>query len=220
MKRETKRKLISVIFPERCPYCRDAVRPCEIACEDCKEILPEYAYTKKVAGDNTVLAAVPYKDSFKDAILRIKFGRKKQYAYQLAKMMSERLSSELKEPDFDVITFVPLHPKTLKERGFNQSELLARYIGENLQIPCEALLKKTRLNEPQHKILGSNKRKENVKGVFRCIDKKRVKGRKILLIDDIVTTGFTLSECVKMLSEYGCDKIYCMTFAITLPKTT
>lgn len=219
MKRETKRKLISVLFPERCPYCNDAVKPCEIACADCREILPQHTFTKKIAGGKTVLSAVPYKDSFKSAILKIKFGKKKQYAYQLARLMSEKLMAEVQDLNFDVITFVPLHPETLKERGFNQSELLAKYLGEILSIPCETLLKKTKLNKPQHKVL-ADKRKKNVEGVFRPADKSLITGRKILLIDDIVTTGYTLAECVKILEKNGGEDILCMTFAITLPKTT
>lgn len=219
MKSEIKRKLISVLFPERCPYCREVVKPCEIACEECKEILPSHVYTKNIVGGFKVLSAVPYRDSFSAAILKVKFGKKKQYAYQLANLMTEKLKAEGENINYDVITFVPLHPVTFKERGFNQSELLARCISETLNIPCEALLKKTKKNEPQHN-LRADKREKNVKGVFRPTDKSLIKDKKILLIDDIVTTGFTLAECAKVLSEKGAEEVFCLTFAITLPKTT
>lgn len=219
MKTTTKRKLLSILFPERCPYCKDVIKPCEIACEDCKKILPTHSYTKHIAGSFEALSAVPYDGSFKDAILKIKFGNKKQYAYQLARLMTEKLEAKLEALDFDVITFVPLHPDTLKERGFNQSELLASFIAENLNLPCESLLKKTKKNKPQHKVEAS-KREKNVKGVFKCGGKPHLEGKKILLVDDIVTTGFTLAECAKKLSEKGAEEVFCLTFAITLPKTT
>lgn len=219
MKTETKRRLISILFPERCPYCREVVKPCEIACEQCKSDLPEKCYKKRVGGGYKVFSAVSYKDKFSDAILRLKFGKKKQYAYQLAMLMTEKLKAEIADVSFDTITFVPLHPETFKERGFNQSELLARCISDNLAIPCEALLKKTRKNKPQHK-LEASKREKNVKGVFRCTDKDLVKGKKILIVDDIVTTGFTLAECVKVLEDKGAQEIVGVTFAISLPKTT
>lgn len=219
MKNEIKRKLVSIFFPERCPYCRKVIKPCEIACEECVEKLPNLTFLKIIVGEHRVFAAVPYKDKYKTAILNLKANKKKQYAYQLAKLMAKRLSSEIDTSEIDVITFVPLHEDTLKERGFNQSELLAKYIGEILDIPCTKLLIKTRKTKPQHE-LKADKREKNVEGAFKCTDKKLVKGRKILIIDDIVTTGFTLSECAKVLTNNKADKIFGMTFAITLPKTT
>lgn len=219
MKTETKRKLISVVFPERCPYCKDVVKPLETACEDCKKTVEKDIYKKLIRGDYRVLSAVQYDGICKDAILKLKFGKKKQYAYQLAKLMAEKLQAELEAVSFDVITFVPLHKDTLKERGFNQSGLLAKYLSELLGIPCEALLKKTKKNKPQHECLGK-KREENVTGVFKCIAKANIEGRKILLVDDIVTTGFTLAECAQTLKEKGAEDIFCVTFALTLQKNS
>ncbi len=219
MKRETKRKLISVIFPERCPYCRDVIKPCEICCEDCLTNMPQKVYRKLVGGRYRVISALPYKDSYKAAILRVKFGKKKQYAYQLAKLMAIKLLEEYESSAFDVITFVPLHAETLKERGFNQSELLAKHLSEFTDIPCEALLKKTKKNKPQHNVT-ADKKEKNVKGVYRATDKTLISGKKILIVDDIVTTGFTLAECAKTLDKNGAEEICGLTFAITLPKTT
>lgn len=219
MKYEIKRKLVSVIFPERCPYCRDVIKPCEIGCEACLTSMPQKIYRKLVGGRYRVISALPYKDIYKAAILRVKFGNKKQYAYQLAKLMASKFSEEYASSDFDVITFVPLHNETLKERGFNQSELLARHLSEFTGIPCEALLKKTKKNKPQHNVT-ADKKEKNVKGVYRATDKTLISGKKILIIDDIVTTGFTLAECAKTLDKNGAEEICGLTFAITLPKTT
>ncbi len=219
MKSKTKIKLLSIFFPQRCPYCREVIKPCQIGCEDCIENLPDSIFTKIVTGEYRVWAAVPYQDSYKEAILALKFGKKGAYAYPLAKLMAQKLTKEVDLKSFDCITFVPLHKETFKERGFNQSELLANTISEILGLTCLPLLKKTRKNKPQHK-LRSDKREKNVRGVFRCVDKKAVNGKKVLIIDDIVTTGYTLAECARVLSVSGASKIYAMTFAITLPKTT
>jgi len=219
MKTTTKRKLKSIFFPERCPYCRDVVRPCEIYCEECRDKMPARTYKKKISGVYEAMAVVPYDGIFRDAILRIKSGKRKQYAYQLAKYMAKKLLEEFEVLSFDVITFVPLHPDDLKERGFNQCELLAKYMSELLNIPYKALLKKTRKNAPQHD-LPASKRKKNVEGVFKPADKYSIKNKRILIIDDIVTTGFTLGECAKILEENGALEIYAMTFAISLLKTT
>lgn len=219
MKTETKRKLLSVFFPERCPYCRDVVRPCEIYCNECEGKIPDTTYKKKIAGVYEAMAVVPYEGIFKKAVLRLKFQKREQYAYQLAKLMAKKLTEQFGTLSFEVITYVPLHPYDLKERGFNQCELLAKHLSEFTKIPCEALLKKTRKNKPQHD-LPADKRKKNVEGVFSPVDKTLIKSRRILMIDDIVTTGYTLGECAKILEENGALEIYAMTFAISLPKTT
>ncbi len=212
MKTDTKRKLLAVFFPERCPYCGDVIKPLDTACEDCKEEMPSDKIITQIAGIYEVLSPFPYDGKYKDAILKIKFGKRKQFAPQLAEVMAERLKKYKDVSQFDVITFVPLHKDTLKDRGFNQSELLARYLSERLDIPCEALLKKTRKNKPQHKLLARERRK-NVEGVFGCTDKKLIKNKYILIVDDIVTTGLTLSECIKVLKNNGAEDIFCITFA-------
>ena len=219
MKTDTKRKLEAILFPERCPFCDDVIRPCEAACEECLENLPTTKYSKIIFGTYNCSSAVTYKEQYSDAIKALKFGDTPQFAYQLAKLMAERINREQDLPEFDVITYVPLHSETLKERGFNQCELIAKSLGEFLGIPCEELLKKTRKTEPQHNLTG-DKRRKNVMGVFRPINRENVKGRNILLVDDIVTTGLTLAECAKTLDEAKAEKIFCTTFAITLPKTT
>lgn len=218
MKTETKRKLIAIMFPERCPYCSRVVLPCETACDECKEKLPASIYKNTVAGTYKLLSAVPYRDEYAEAIKKLKFKKKKQYAYQLAKLMAERFKDEINE-SYDVLTFVPLHNETLKERGFNQCQLLAEELSRFLNIPCAELLKKPKKNLPQHTLDGS-KREKNVKGVFRCTDKSAVKNKRIILLDDITTTRYTMAECSKILRDNEAEDILCMTFAITLPKTT
>ncbi len=219
MKTETKRKLLSIFFPERCPYCGDVITPCEMYCEECKDKIPINTYKKKISGVYEILSVAPYEGIFKKAMLRFKFQKLEQYAYPLARLMAEKIIKEFETLCFDVITYVPLHPDDLEERGFNQCELLAKYLSEAVEIPYENLLKKTRKNKPQH-MLVANKRKKNVEGVFKPLDKARIKGKRILIIDDIITTGCTLNECIKVLEKSGALEIYGMTFAITLSKTT
>ncbi len=218
MKTDTKRRLLAILFPERCPYCGEVIKPLDVACEDCKEEMPSDKLITQIAGIYEAFSPFPYDGKYKDAILKIKFGKRKQFAPQLAEIMAEKLKEYKDVSHFDVITFVPLHKDTLKERGFNQSELLAKHLSENIGIPCEAVLKKIKKNKPQHKLI-AKERKKNVEGVFRCTDKKLVKGRKILLVDDIVTTGLTLSECIKILNEKGAEEIFCITFAKSQPKS-
>ena len=219
METETTRKIKAVFFPERCPYCHDVVRPCEIYCEECRDNMPEHTYKRKIRGVYEVMSVVPYDGIYEDAILRLKGKKREQYAYQLAEYMAEKLKEDFGVLSFNSITCVPLHPDDHKERGFNQCELLAEYISKNLEVPYETLLKKTRKNKPQHSLPAKDRRK-NVEGVYKPADKKLIKGKRVLLIDDIVTTGSTLGECAKILEENGALEIYMLTFATSLPKTT
>ena len=219
MKTETKRKIASVFFPERCPYCLALTLPSEVACEECKEKLSDKIYHKTVGGIFSVSSSLPYKDEFRDAILRLKFSKRKQFSYQLAKYMYLKFSEEINFYDYDLITAVPLHKDTFRERGFNQSELIAKDLSRFCDVPYMELLNKTRKNKPQHTLKG-DKREKNVKGVYRCTDEKLIQNKKIILVDDIITTGFTMAECASTLKKAGADEIICLTFAVTLPKTT
>lgn len=219
MKTKTKSTLFSIFLPERCPYCSNIIKPCEEACVYCRENFPDKKPTKEILGTYPVTSVVPYEDEYKNAILGIKYGYGLQYAYQLAELMCKKLKEERTNLDFDVITYVPMHHDTLEERGFNHSEILAGLMGEILKLPCEELLKKVKKNQPQHE-LPAYKRQKNVEGAYKVIKKSRVKNRKILLIDDIITTGYTLAECAKELRKSEAQDIHFITFAFTIPKTT
>jgi len=112
-----------------------------------------------------------------------------------------------------MIMAVPLHPKRLREREFNQSILLAREISKALKLPLILNnLQRIRWTRPQIELKGKE-RLMNVKGAFTLRDPKEVKGKSILLIDDVYTTGATVQECSKVLKKAGAEKIYVLTLA-------
>lgn len=165
------------------------------------------------------MCAVPYDGIFASAVKSFKFYGMRQFDYPLAKVMAEAIFKELSKEEFDLITFVPLHKRNLSVRGYNQSELLALCLSQMLDVPAINTLNKTRYTKPQHKTKGK-KRAENVKGAYKIVDKNLITGKRILLIDDIITTGSTLGECAKTLDAHAPCSIHCATFAITLSKTT
>ena len=187
-------------------------------CKDCKKLLPQNVSQSYIMGTFRLLSAVHYEDKFAKAIKSLKFYSNTKLALPLAKIMSKRFENEIKE-DFDVITYVPLHKDTLKDRGFNQSELLAKHLSRILNIPCCELLIKPKKNKPQHTLSGKD-REKNVKGVFKTVRTSEIKDKKIILVDDIATTRATLCECSQILSEKGAKDILCVTFAISVRKTT
>ena len=213
------RKLLNVIYPKRCLFCEKVIRFEENVCPECQKKFNDITYHTFAKGGYPCTSAVPYNDIFAGAILKFKFAGKKQYSSQIALIIAEAIEKELSEKHFDVITFVPMHKKNLRKRGYNQCELLAKSLSEILGIPAVATLRKTRFTKPQHKLKAA-KRSENVKGAFRIIDKNAVKDLDILLLDDIITTGNTLGECAKTLDKYSPRSIQCVTFAISVVKTT
>ena len=225
-----KRKL----YPPRCIFCRDVLADdvklcvCKRCSENIKRIPSErcpvcglvtplgsnvcWSCASKKMYFNYHRSPYFYEDDVRRTILRLKFARKAQYCKTMGIIMAAYIPYDV---NFDCVTWVPMTKKQVKQRGFNQSELLAREIAKVCGfVPCE-LLVKIKNTEKQSKTKAS-KRAENVKGAFSC--GHDLHGKNILLIDDVFTTGATLNECSKVLKKRGADRIYCLTFASAKPK--
>lgn len=213
-------RILNIFYPERCPYCTKVIHQGMICCDDCKEEFTGIEYHTYARGGYLTVSAVPYTGIFAEGIKRFKFRKGKQYSYQLAMVMAEAIRKQYKDYEFDMITYVPMHPRNFKERGYNQSELLAKDISAILSIPFVTTLKKTRYTQPQHSLKKASDREKNVKNAYRLTDKSIVKGKRVLLIDDIFTTGNTLGECARILNLGEASEIMCATFAIAIAKTT
>ncbi len=213
-----KEKVKNTFYPERCPYCTRVIPLGELCCDECAKQFTDITYHTYAKGGYLTVSAVPYTGIFAQGIIRFK--KEHQYAYQLARIMAEAIINEYRNETFDLITYVPLHPKKHEERGYNQSELLAQELSQLLSIPVEATLKKTRNNQPQHSLKNASEREKNVKGAYRLTSKTSAKGKNILLIDDIITTGNTLGECARVLCCGNAQNVLCATFAIAVAKTT
>lgn len=202
-------KYISAAFlPERCPYCGDTVPADKPACRDCIQLFPETITECYAKGGYPCAAPFIYEGIFSDAVKSFKFFGKVDNAAKLAEEISSSVKEAYTDVVFSYITYVPMHAVEEKERGYNQSELLAEELSKQLEVPYTALLIKHRENEPQHSLSGRQKR-ENVKGVYKALNPDTIKGNIILIIDDIITSGYTLGECCRVLEKAGAEKIYC-----------
>lgn len=160
-----------------------------------------------------------YEGILRDAVHKFKYNGKTSLAKPLGLFMAERVSSifSRKAEAFLVIP-VPLHKKRLKERGFNQSLLLARGIAEIHHIPLDYLnLKRIRYTEPQINLKGEERLK-NIRGAFAVENARIFKNQEILLIDDVYTTGATVAECTKVLKKSGAKGVFVLTLARALDK--
>ena len=154
-----------------------------------------------------------YKDSVRQSVLRYKFYRKRSYAQVYGKMIALKLVQE--EMDhFDILTWVPVSRRRKFTRGFDQVELLAKQVALQLGISAVPTLKKIRHTPPQSGLGNAAHRRANVLGAFRMRDTDAVKDKRILLLDDIITTGATASECARILMTAGAEKVELAVLAV------
>lgn len=213
------RKITATIFPERCPYCNKVISPALACCIDCYENFPEIIYERMAFGGYPAVSPFAYIEPYDKAVRAFKFFGNLQSAPQFAEVMAKAVNEAYSHEEFDIISFVPLHPNKLRERGFNQSYILAKELSELLLIPCDELLIKTKDNPPQHKTEAKD-RKKNVSGVYKAVSEDKLRDKRILLVDDIITSGHTLGECARILREGGAARVCCVTFATAVIKTT
>lgn len=161
-----------------------------------------------------IYSATTYDGVVKESIHRFKFNKRKKLAQPLGVLLVNYLGRKpgLELEELDGIIPVPLHQKRLRERGFNQVELLARTLSRYFELPVTPALERTRPTQPQFD-LKREERFNNVKGAFRVIDPKAVYNKKVLLLDDIYTTGSTISECGRVLKNAGARRVEVLTLA-------
>ena len=178
-------------------------------CENCLRKRPYY---------DSVRAPYRYSGPLVEAIQRFKYGSETQLISSLGTLLSsfaKELVPNPLTPDFLTVP-VPLHMRRLRERGFNQSLLLAKVVATDLGTQLDYLsLVRIRHTRAQTG-LRKEERRKNVKDAFCIIYPEIIKGKKILLVDDVFTTGYTLNECARTLKKSGAMVVICLTLARTL----
>ena len=210
---EVLRKVTALIFPERCPYCGRLIEPCKIACDTCMEELSQkHVPIPGGAGGCRCVSSFVYDGKVRRMILRLKYRDRTQFVPQVAAILADDIRKAFPDIRFDIITAVPMHPKDQRIREYNQSELLAKALGKVLDIPYQNTLQKIKHTKKQHHLKHAE-RKTNLSGAFALIDREIVKGKRVLIVDDIITSGNTLKACCKTLSRAKPEIICCATIA-------
>ena len=207
------REKLVFIKKSSCSICSRKIETHEeidsiIKCTEC--IRRPHYYTRSVS-------PLSYEKDIKRAIYNFKYNDK-QHMYKLfGKLMIESIIENDLEY-LDVVVPIPLHKDRERKRGFNQAELIARYISVHLKLELDTknLTRETH-TKAQNK-LDSSQRRRNISGAFNLKDKQAFLSKKVLLIDDIYTTGSTVDECSRLLLEHGADKIFVSTLAVTPSK--
>lgn len=206
---------LDILFPPRCVFCRRFLRSGEkLVCGDCADKLPYTGDGGRQTGDFFTVCVAPlyYEGHVRDSLLRFKFKDATGYAKAYGRLLADCIRTEL-SGEYDLISWVPLSSKRLKERGYDQSMLLAMAAALELDDVAVCTLEKVKDVEKQSQMGSAEKRRANISGAYRAADRELVAGKRILLIDDIVTTGSTLSECARTLLEAGAAQVLCAAVA-------
>lgn len=206
-------KLLDWLFPRRCPFC-GRVEPSDLPCETCQKTLPWLlgpSARSHVEHIDDVYSALGYRGTVRDAVLTMKFGKRLSRAKPLGVLAAQCARDNL-DGAFDLVSWPSLSAKRLRKRGFDQGELLAREVAAALG------RKATRLFVKEHRPAQSGMesaaaRRANILGAYRLLRPEAVAGKSVLLVDDVITSGATLSECAAVLRLAGAARVCAVTVA-------
>jgi competence protein ComFC len=228
--------IASLLYPPVCAICRENVRAGEYLCDQCEAKLIRIVapfcqkcsepFQGAITGTFTcancahreihfeaAVAAYRSRGIVREIIHHFKYGRQIYLRHLVARWLCAAMDDErLRGCRFDVVVPVPLHPTRQRERGFNQASLLAELLSAEVSTPLKFLLERSRYTTTQT-ALDRAERMENLHNAFRLRKNMDVRGLRVLLIDDILTTGSTLSECSRILKSAGAISVHAVTAA-------
>jgi ComF family protein len=234
------------LYPPRCRFCRESVFDAgDCFCRACRERIRRVVHPLctccgrpflDTSGDDHLCgnciarrpyflrarawACYPTEDGeahpLREAVQRFKYGRKVSLGKPLGRLMAAECRDFFDERKLDLILPVPLHPKRLRWRGFNQSVVLARAIGKTWRLPVDPfVLARSRETPPQTQ-LNEEERRKNMRRAFAVNAEKSIEGKTVLLIDDVYTSGATVNECSRALMRGGAKEVSVLTLARTI----
>lgn len=194
-------KKLPFIGANKCNHCGRSALLNEEYCDTCKNFFTSVDIARSV---------FDYRGKIAYLIQKFKFNGEKHLATVFAKYMLPVMLKNFPRTDF--ITFVPMTEKARKKRRYNQTELLANELSMLSNVPCYQAVTKKKETQRQVK-LGKAERLKNLQGAFSVIDKKLISGKKILLIDDVLTTGATAQAIACLLKDKGAEQVYLLTIS-------
>lgn len=186
-----------------CEYCGEHISSEANYCLSCKKSVKRHFTMARSSFD--------FREQIVDIIHCLKYDNGKY----LAPYLSEFLIDEFKKQNWivDVVIPIPLNEARIKQRGYNQSEIISKKFETDLNIPLNTTCLQRKINTPTQTNLSKKERLINLKDAFEVTDKEAVKNKNILLIDDVFTTGATMEEASKILLKSKANKVYCLTLA-------
>lgn len=233
MIRKAGKLFLDMLYPRRCPVCHDIAVPggsriCNVCREKLKPITgprcfrcskplkrEEEEYCKdcrKTRLFDQGIGIFPYGSVLQESLFKLKYGKRQEYGSfygQIAAVYSREI---IRNWGVEIIIPIPLHRKRMEKRGYNQAELIAEALGKTLCIPVDSRLMKRKVNTRPQKELDYRERKQNMKNAFFLKGENRY--RRILLVDDIYTTGSTIEAAAELLKRNGAENVFFLTIAM------
>lgn len=223
--------LSNLLWPNRCPGCNAFLLPEELICEVCGEhmLLAHDAIChvcgkaacvcgKRTYAYDRAVTACRYAEETVPAVVAMKLARNTNFAYFAARILAERLQHSLIYGELDCVMPVPMHPANERRRGYNQAALIAKELARLLELPYrEDVLYKEKGLKAQHD-LSAEERQKNV-SIFKS-NETALDGMRILLCDDVLTTGSTMNRCAELLRQNGASAVVIAAAATTIPRET
>ena len=208
------RALADLLYPPGCPFCgRILERGEDRMCVLCRRELPwTDGPGPAPEGCEACLSPLHYRGGVRGAVHRYKFRGGAVRAELFGELMA-RCLGDFRDGPADLVTWVPLHPKRKKRRGYDQAELLARRAAQLCAIPAAATLEKVRHTGAQSRQNTEEDRRANVEGAYRALPGLDLTGRRVVLVDDVVTTGSTMAQCAACLRGAGATAVVGLAFA-------
>lgn len=207
-------RLLSLLFPPKCPYCGRSVGSGMTECDACRKSFPEKPFVRRAGAEVKCAAPFLYRNEVRNAIIQMKFHKTVFNADSLSAAVAGAVREVYGDNIPETVTCVPMSKDRLRKRGFNQAELLAEKTAALLGKSFVRTMKRDSGAEIQHELT----REERINlpdRTYHIIDPSIVRDKEILLIDDIMTTGTTLLRCCQVLKDSGAKGVICAVAAIT-----
>ena len=207
--------ILNLLFPPKCAFCGALIEePADGLCHACRSSLP-YPSGKgelRTVGGFPCAVALRYEAMVRQGVHALKFHDHPQRARVFARYLA-RAAAEQFPGGFDTVTFVPVSLWRNYRRGYDQAQLLAEEAAKLWGVSAAPVLRKIRNNRPQSTVKTSAERRANVLDAYTVPHPELAKGRRFLLIDDVLTTGSTMAACARCLMDAGAESVVCAVLA-------
>ena len=205
--------ITDLLFPPKCMFCRKILRGGDgAACKACEAELTGHDGVRTGTYFSRCVIPMAYEGKVRDAIIRFKFQDQPGYATEFGRILAKCIQNEF-AGQYDLITWIPVSGQRLKKRGYDQAMLLAMAAALELGDVAVETLRKTADNPAQSSLTDAAARKTNVQGAYTVPEPELIEGKRVLLIDDIITTGSTLDEASRTLLASGASEVLAAALA-------